>query len=357
MIEGSAVPTVEELQEYLKRRKPLGWEWDGASVRPLNVKPDANHWTFCANAHGVTMVLRLVNPVGIAGKSGWLTLQQEYRLLRRIDAAGARIGMIAPRAFGLDRRGFRLPVLIQEFIYGEPLSKLKNEGRLTVEHVVKVAELIASLSRCEVPRWRFPALWHRTERSYRPHIAKAHDRLDRILAPGQLRGQADLGEWVGKLRELTGKVAGVLGRFEPMLAASPSVFIFKGAHLGNVLWQEATEWCRFVDLEHVAWGDPVFTLARLLSSVPANRDRWLDPKYVQAASLAYQHHYSMLPVPDFDELVQARLLERELADAVWVVWEHVERGRTQSVEEATNVRVRCDRVRELILIAKYGKLA
>lgn len=344
-----AVPTVEELRAYLERRKPMGWEWDPASVRALNAKPEANHWTFCANAHGEPMtVLRFVNPTGLAVKSGWLTPRQEYYFLQRLD--GRRIGgwMTTPLPYGLDRRGFRLPVLFQEFIHGVPLLKFKNEGRLTIEHIIKVAGLIGELSRCNVPRWRFPTLWGRTERSYRPHIAKAYDRLARILAAGQQRNQTDLIEWAGTLRELVGEVAGTLGRFEPLLAASTSVFIFKGAHLGNVLWDEATDWCRFVDLEAAAWGDPAFTLARFLSSVPASRDRRLDQKFVQAASLAYQQQYSMLPIHIFGELLRARLLERELADAVWVVWEYVERGRTGPVEEATNVRVRRDRVRALV---------
>ncbi|MBI2624010.1 aminoglycoside phosphotransferase family protein [Candidatus Parcubacteria bacterium] len=342
MTEGSAVPTVEELREYLMRRKPLGWEWDGASVRPISVGDKRNHWTFCAKAHDVPMALRFINPAGPVKKRRWLSLGQEYRLLQWLDGAQTGGWMVAPRPYGLDRRGFRLPVLIQEFVPGVPLSKFKDEGRFTIEHIVEVSRLIGRLSNCQVPRSRFPTLWGRTERSYRPHIARAYDRLRRVEAAGRL----DLNYWVDVLRGLAVRVAEVLDRFEPLLAASPSVFIFKGAHLGNTLWD--ADHCRFVDLEQVAWGDPTFTLARCLSSVPANRDRRLDPKYVAAASLAYQQEYSMLPIPNFSELLRARRLERELADAVWVIHEYVEQGRTGPAEQETNVAVRCDRVRELL---------
>lgn len=331
MLAPSVVPTVEEVATYLSQRAPAGWDWESNSVRPLNVRPGANHWTFTALAHGKRMVVRLLNPNGRAARSDWLHVSEECLLLSHLNEAAD----VGPRAHWFDRRGFRLPVFIQEFIEeGISLATLRELGGLTDQHLEAAANLIGHVSAIRIqPMW-FPMLWRRRERSYRQHIEACHKRFVEIQA-GTFRQPASvqtlLMQWREQLSGVVDPVAKILGRYQSLLNAAPRVLIFKGAHLGNTLWEPSWNRCRFVDWESVARGDPAFTLARFIMDLKGPGGPWPRRQMALMAD-AYRRVYTR-PVARFEELLEARLLERELADAVWVLREEAERERLADSNE------------------------
>lgn len=331
MLAPSVVPTVEEVATYLSQRAPAGWDWESNSVRPLNVRPGANHWTFTALAHGKRMVLRLLNPNGRAARSGWLRVGEEYRLLSYLNEAAD----VGPRVHWLDRRGFRLPVFIQEFIEeGISLATLRELSGLTDQHLEAAANLIGHMSAIPIrPMW-FPMLWLRRERSYRQHIEACHKRFVEIQAgackqPASV--QTVLLQWRELLQNIVDPIAKVLGRYQPLLDPAPRVLIFKGAHLGNTLWEPGWNRCRFVDWESVAVGDPTFTLVRFIMDLKGPGGPWPRREMALMAG-TYQRVYTQ-PIAFFADLLEARLLERELADAVWVLREEAERERLKDPNE------------------------
>ncbi|MBI2625833.1 phosphotransferase [Candidatus Parcubacteria bacterium] len=342
MTERSVVPTVEELREYLERRKPLGWEWDPVSVRPLNAKPEANHWTFAVAVRDHArfdheIVIRAINPSGMVRRSRWLTLRQEYRLLRCLN----RYASVAPETHHRDLGGFRMPLLFQELIPGESLTALAERGKLEAGHLFAAVDLVSRLGACPVQLSVFPWLWVRRERSYRQHAQKCYARLADIAAATTNSGfperLAELSQWYDQLSAIVEPVAQLLDQCQSFLDRAPSVLIFKGAHLGNTIWEPRMRRCRFVDWESVAWGDPVYTFVRPISAVrdldrmPGVTTEGLVTEFESACACR------PLRIGGIRELVRARLLERALSDAVWVVWEYVVRHKTGPINETTGI--------------------
>lgn len=344
----TAVPTVEELRGYLQRRQPLGWEWRPDTVGAINDDPTRNHWSFVVQTRdhdgpAFPVVLRFINPQGKAAKEGWLKLSQEYKLLRHLQEWTD----IAPRVYGIDRRGFRLPVLFQEFVQGVPLGELEREGKLGVRHVEAVANRIAGLAIQTVPRWKFPVLWWNTDRSYWRHFVKWRIRIREILVAGQARQRSDLVTVAGLLRENAAEAVRVLKKCNAPVRRLKPTLVIRSAHKGNILWDEQWGQCRFVDVEAVSRGDPLYTFVRFLVSLRRGEGFEIPPKFVEVAQETFLR-VRFQPIPNFEQLFLARLIERELSDAIWVVREHVQRGGDQLVDEATNVVARLNRVRELL---------
>lgn len=344
----SAVPTVEELQEYLTGRSPLGWEWRPDTVGAINNDPTRNHWSFVVQAcdhrgAALPVVLRFINPQGKAPKERWLTLSQEHKLLRYLQDWTD----VGPRVYGFDRNGFRLPVLFQEFVQGVPLGELEREGKFAVRYVEAVANRIAAFAFQSVPRWKFPFLWRNTDRSYRRHFVKWAIRIRALKAAGRSRRRGDFLAVAGLLSENAAEAIRILKKCTAAVRQLAPALIIRSAHKGNILWDEQWGQCRFVDIEAVSWGDPLYALVRFLVSLKRGEGFEIPPKFVEAAQETFLRAY-FRPIPNFEQLFSARWIERELSDATWVVWEYVQRGGDERVDEATNVAARLAHLRELL---------
>lgn len=342
------VPTVEELKEYLIEGNPLGWEWRPDTVGAINNDPTRNHWSFVVQAcdHrevAFPVVLRFINPQGKAPKERWLTLSQEHNLLRYLQ----NWTDIAPRVYGIDRHGFRLPVLFQELVPGISLGALERAGKLEVRHVESVANRIATLAIQTVPRWKFPVLWWDTDRGYRRHFVKWRIRIREINTAGRSRQRGDLVTVAGLLKESVSDAIRVLKKCNAEVRQLDPALIIRSAHKGNILWDEQWSQCRLVDVEAVSWGDPLYTLVRFLVSLKRGEGFEIPPKFVEAAQETFLRvHFR--PIPHFEQLFLARLVERELSDAVWVAREHAQHGGDELVDVATNVATRLAHLREIL---------
>ncbi len=317
-------PTTEQIQEYLKKYNPL--DLSGAT---LNLISEHNHLIYRIEKENKIYCLRMINPETYrAGE--WLRIPEEYTILKYLQETE-----LGPKSYFVDAERFVLPLLIQEFISD---ATCFNELKLLLEKYLRAtAQAIALLNSQDITPDNFPFRKGYTRYSYLTSIKTWEKRLAVIKESEQ----KDVLEWAKKIEKLINQVEKILKQFEPLLEKAPSAFNFDGAHTGNTYWKD--DKVIFLDWQKVSHGDPAFTLARFLTSIgKAGEVSSADKEIMVQAYLKERN------VPDFAQLVDQRLFERQIADLIWVVWHYVKEKRTDPIEQATSVLPRYERVKKLI---------
>jgi len=325
-------PTIGQIQEYLKRYNPLGLS--GASISLIN---EHNHLHYRLEKDDKVFCLRMINPESYR-RGEWLHIPEEYTLLKHLEFTG-----LGPRPYFVDPERFILPLLIQEFVADvicfndlKPLSK---------EHLVATAQTIALLNAQRITPDNFPFRKRFTRYSYLTSVKNWRERLDvtKKLAMIKKPSQKDVLEWADKIEKLVNQAEKILEGFEPLLEKATWTFNFDGAHCGNTYWEKKQETVIFLDWQKISYGDPSFTLARFLTSVgekgkiPSQAKKTMVQAYTN--SPYYFRVVKQTPqVPDFVQLVDQRLFERQIADLVWVLWNYIKEKKTDPVEKTTSVR-------------------
>ncbi|MBU1102418.1 aminoglycoside phosphotransferase family protein [Patescibacteria group bacterium] len=317
-------PTLEQIQEYLKKYNPLDLE--GAKVALFS---DHNHLHYRVEKDNRLYCLRIINPASYrAGE--WLTIPEEYTILKHLEPSG-----LGPKAYYVDPERFVLPLMIQEFVAGAVC--FKDLGVLSEKHLVTAAYAIAEINSQKITPEIFPYREGFTRYSYLSSVRTWRERLIVI----KKYDRPDVVEWVEKIEKIVDRAEEKLKTFEPLLAKAPRCFNFDGAHVGNTYWKDNK--VIFLDWQKVSYGDPAFTLARFLTSIEPSGE-----VTDAAKDIMLKAYLKKREVPGFVGLLNQRLFERQAADLVWVVWHYVNEQKTKPVEKATTVAQRFQRVERML---------
>ena len=157
---------------------------------------------------------------------------------------------------------------------------------------------------------------------------------------GVIRSHPGLLQWAVRLEALLPSAEAMLARFEPALARvlreHGPAFIFASAHVGHCF--AAPHGLRFINWEKVGIGDPCFTLAVFLASLCERAD------FLAVREEMTRQYLAANPVSGFTELLRQRLVEREISNLIWVLWNYARSGDSRPVDEAVGAERRYRRV-------------
>ena len=270
----------------------------------------------------------MINPESYR-QGEWVNIPEEYVILKYLEKTG-----LGPRSYFVDPERFVFPLMIQEFIEAACFNDLKP---LSEEHLAAAAKAIALLNSQGITPENFPFRKGYTRYSYLTSVKTWQKRLKEI----KKSEQPDVLEWAQKIEKVIDGAKKILEKFEPLLEKAPFSFNFDGAHCGNTYWKNNK--VIFLDWKKVSYGDPAFTLARFLTSVDKTGE-------VSSANkeLMVQTYLKRREVPNFAQLVDQRLFERQTADLVWVLWNYVKENKIEPVEQTINIFPRYKRVKKLL---------
>lgn len=320
--------TIYEVESYLDLNNPLSLR--GAR---LSVTGEHNHLIYRVEKDGRTYAIRMVNPENYrAGE--WIGVEKEFEILGLLEHT--RLG---PQVHYLDRH-FSPPLLIQEFVEATCFNDLKP---LSADHLQGAARAIAELNTSGVTPDELPFLLKYEERGFRGRGLVWGARLADALRRKRRR---DVLKWVLKITPVVTQAWRVLLHCRDLFSRCDFAFHFDGAHCGNTYWRDGK--VVFLDWQKVSWrDDPSFTLVRFATSAG-------DLKGVvseQTLDTLIEAYLEVHEVRNFSEMARARLLERQVSDLVWVLWDYTRREDTWPVEEATSVVQRYEEAKKLL--AKY----
>lgn len=322
-------PTLEEICKYLDSLNPLGLK--GATI---NTVSERNHLIYRLEKEGRLYALRMINPESYR-KGEWISMAEEYQILKALEPTG-----LGPEVYYLDEK-FSPPFLIQEFVETMCFNDLKP---LSEMHLKAAARAIAVLNSQGPTPERLPFLEKYREESYERRTLLYRLRLLDSIRRRPFR--KDVWGWAVKIMPLLRKTQRILSQYEPPLDFDWS-FHFDGAHCGNTYWQgEPDGRVIFLDWQKVSWrNDPTFTLVRFATSigdkgiVPDDKFRTLIKAYLETSRIPYLYFY---------EMAKTRLLERQVSDLVWVLWDHTRRRDRRPVEAGTSVVPRFEEVKRML---------
>ena len=301
-------PSTATISRWLKEKNPLDlFRSSTFTIRDIDPKAWSGHFNYLITVKRQKLVLRFKGPEwgtteGIIG---------EYEILRAITPYA-----VAPRVLYFTKDFFGEPMLFEEYLDGKLVSQLSATQQKTV--FPEIARLIARINAIPVRKDRRA---HRGLVSYTLHKKVWKERLKVILKDRRTKA---LGL---EIKKLLPRAETMLDSFEPRLARvlkenGPS-FVFESSHIGHCLLTK--KGLRFINWEHVGYGDPSYTLAVFLASIAGRKDFLAVRKKVVAEYLVRR------PVPEFDELITQRLKEREVSNLIWSVWTATQKEGGRSV--------------------------
>lgn len=317
-------PTIDEIRQYLKKYNPFGL--GDAEISLIN---EHNHLNYRLDKDDKAYCLRMINPETYrAGE--WLEIAEEHVILKYLEKSG-----FGPKSYYVDPERFIIPLMIQEFISGAIcFNDLKP---FSEKHLMAVAQAIALLNSQNITPDVFAFRERFTRYSYLTSIKTWLSRLTKIKESSQ----RDVLDWAKRIEEVVFQSKKILEHFEPLLREAEMVFNFDGAHSGNTYWLK--DRVIFLDWQKVSFGDPAFTLARFLTSI--GKDGEILEK---DRELMLNVYLKERPVPNFAQLFNQRIFERQVADLVWVLWHYVKEQRSEPVTSATSVVARYRQVEKTL---------
>jgi hypothetical protein len=92
----------------------------------------------------------------------------------------------------------------------------------------------------------------------------------------------------------------------------------------------------------VGYGDPSYTLAVFLASISRR------PDFEKAKKQMIKEYLKINPIPEFEELVDQRLKEREISNLLWVLWAHTQRGDAGKIGKIVGLGERFKKVKSML---------
>ena len=313
-------PTLAEVKNYLDESNAFNFR--GAELKIVSAH---NHLIYRAEKNNAVYAIRMTNPESYRARE-WISMGEEFEILRAIEKTG-----LGPKAYYLDKT-FRVPFLIQEFVEADCFNILKP---LSVYHLERAAWAIAQLNLADITPKALPFMSQYQEKSLMKSVfvwqARLADSVRRNI-------KKDVLGWAAKIAPLTARAAWKLSRYSYLFAGSKFFFHFDGAHCGNVYLRNGR--AIFLDWQKVSLrSDPTFTLVRFMVSVEKNGE---VSNFLFNTLLSSYLEVNL--VKNFFEMAHARLLERQVSDLVWVLWNYTCRQDQRPVEEATNIAARYESV-------------
>ncbi len=287
-----------EINPYLDETKPLGlhdYQVSELGAGEYNIN-------YLVEAPDKKMVLR----VSVSQLSGAKDqLKHEYEVLTYLKGRG-----IAPEPYHLDMEGFRYPVLLEEFIEGNPVTEL-DKNTLT-----KIGHAIGAINNVPIAE---PHPFEVRRVDYGRDIDAQEQVLDTVTITRENE------EWLGVARRYITQARTILGSENP---DAPTMLIRRDANPNNFIL--TNDGIRMVDWEIARVDDPTITLASFINEValydvlnvhPTNAD-------IEVVKNAF---VEVCDIPDFESLLANRLILEQLGGLVWGL-ERIDNLRRMSVQ-------------------------
>lgn len=322
-------PPLSEIKNWIREHNPLGlFQRKAFAIRDIDPKPWSGHFNYLVTVGRHKFVLRFKGPEWGEPTQGIL---DEYKILKFAEKYN-----VGPKAYYLTKKFFGEPMLFEEYLEGRILSQLPR--RELDKLFPSVAVFIAGINRIPFRENSLP--FCDSPLSYSASKNKWKERLHRVSGAGNSASK----RWAEKISRLLPQAERMLDEFEERLQRvvmrEGSAFIFRSAHVGHCV--NTKKGFRFFNWEQVSFGDPAYTLAVFLASI----SQWLDFERIKKRMITA--YLEVKPVPEFQELVEQRLKEREVSNLIWNLWAHVVRGDSRPVEKAADLIERFDRVRAML---------
>ena len=319
-------PSVQEIRSWLISKNPLGhFDNTECNIENIDPRPWSGHFNYLITTSKFRAVLRFKGPEWGEPTQG---ITDEYNILKTLESYE-----IAPHAYYLDEQFFGEAVMLEEYMEGEIVNTLPYE--IQQQLFPDIARYIAKINMTPVGRDRIPH--YELFTSYEVTKKEWRSRLDTAHNHPPSRGLAL------QIESILPRAEAVLDRFEKrltrVLAAVPPSLVFVSSHAGHCL--KRTNDVRFFNWEQVSFGDPSYTLAVFLVSI---KDQ---PNFKETKEVMIAAYLERNPVPEFAELVDQRLAEREIANLTWSLWSHATRQDERPAEETGTMR-RFESVRAML---------
>ena len=320
-------PPISEIEKWLREENPLGLFNDPIfSIKDIDSKSWSGHFNYLVKIGKSKFVLRFKGPEWGEPTKG---IMDEFKILKGLEKY-----RVAPKIYYLSKNFFGEPMLLEEYLVGKNFYGLSVDGQTSFSS--KIAKYVARLNRIPLDKGIFP--FRESLTNYRVHKKEWRDKLKIILNDPRIK------KWGRKIEVLLPQAEKMLDSFEPrlkrVLKKSGPAFIFISSHAGHCIKTKLGP--RFLNWEQVSYGDPSYTLAVFLASV-SRRAYFGEVKEQMVRTYLKKN-----PIPEFKELVEQRLKEREVSNLLWVLWAYMERTDARPVELGTSVSERFERVNRML---------
>lgn len=333
-------PTPQDIEQHLEKNTYL-------RLAPHSAQEvsTGNHLIFkgVREQNGQSVCIRMVNPKSHR-RNDFVTMREEYELLSDL-ASNEHF----PKVYGFVHATDFPPYLVLEWMEGKSFNDLKP---LRDEHIRACTDAIARVNTAplsssvrELITGRDFLSYYLSD-SYWGSVLNWAKRLTECVVWSF--PDSEVLDWVLKITPLVRKASRVIIRTDRLFRGKPRTFHLDGAHCGNIFLHEDGRVVFLDAWEKVSFRrDPCFTLVRFLTSTGAKGE--IVPAHVGIAVEEYLRiTFPMYSSVQFQQLVRVRILERLVADLIWVVWDHVRRKDRSSVTGATSVLERYESAQKLL---------
>lgn len=269
-----------------------------ALFHSLQVLGGDNHFNYRITTSAGEYVMRIGNPRGLSTSTSF-NIHGEYKILKHI-----RRFNIGPKPFYL--AGGKVPFLIEEYMKGVLFNSF---NQLSPQKILEAIRLMQRVEKVPIPSWRLPSHSYST---YETSIKGWFWRLKEINRLGH--GSAIIKKAVLRFRPLLVLGEKILRSHEKILHNVAPVFIYNDVHGANMIWLSDKKQAVFVDWQKVAKGDPAFMPA-VFALAFESRSGMKRRSFFRHVIRLYRPHDR-----SFEQLFFLRILEREIANMLWVVW-------------------------------------
>ncbi len=298
-------PEISDIVEWLKIHRPLGLFSDDFKIRDIDPKPWSGHFNYLVETGGSRMVLRFKGPEwgGVDG------VAKEYQILKFVENY-----QVGPKVFWETGDFFGESALLMEYIKGEMFEPLSFSADDQIWQ--DIAVFIANINKINFLPTDLPF-----EEPMTSFIKSKKAWKDRIAFILDCREAHVCGT---ELLSFLPAVESVLNKYDillsKVLAGNNGAFIFESAHSSHLI--SSVNGFRFFNWEQVSYGDPSFTLAVFLSGLKERPDFQIIKKNM---TMAYLDKH---PIGDFEILLENRLTERQVANAIYRIYAKVKKDAT-----------------------------
>lgn len=287
-----------EVQEYINEKHPL----DLGQEQEVNLEllDERHHFNVKATEGEKDFLFRINKPE--AQTRGLFTPKQEYQTLKFVSGKE-----VAPEAHYFDQDAFDgSALIIEEHVEGETYNIKKYDD----EKIRAVARLAARVNEIDPEEFQkqveTPESWDYS--TYERSLTEWDERLAVVEA------RTEFAEILHLVKGLIDRYKKLLPQMQKTLDDAGKSFIYNDAHPGgNIKFLKDGE-ARFLDWEKASVGDPSMTSAVFLKGFTARKN------FDQILETYVKEFQKTSKVESLDLLIKQRILERKVADIVWVLW-------------------------------------
>lgn len=300
-------PTNLDIKKYLQENKPLGQK---VNVKNVSFLGGGNHYNYKIETNSGNYVVRVSRLDGL-GAGVLFDIPDEFTLLKLLSKH-----KVSPKVFSVDLERFSLPLLIEECIAGIPYIDFKKINKQKTEAVI---DLMVKVSNISLDEKEFPFRF--SYHYYNTNIRVWNARMNEIRKLS--KNKKVVNDFVKDASKVIKRASEILLNNQSILDKAKKVFIYNDVHAGNIFWLPKEKKALFIDWQKVSTGDPAFMLAvfALAFEKRIGDDR---DKFFNEIISVYEKKSG---VKNLKKLFWLRILEREVANMIWVVWATLKQGK------------------------------